>query len=82
MAYTDPKTGAIRDQYGNEVAHDTSATTRHANSSLPWIVGIVLAAIAAGVIYNMNETNNPSVTTPNDRSITEPLNKAPPVTTP
>jgi hypothetical protein len=46
--YTDPKTGVTRAQYGNEVAGDPTATTRHANSSLPWIVGIVLAAIVAG----------------------------------
>jgi len=82
-SYTDPKTGITRDEYGNEVAHDPTATTRHASSSyMPWIIGVGLAAIVASMLYNMNTTDRSSVTAPNDRPITEPLNKAPPATTP
>jgi hypothetical protein len=80
-SYTDPKTGITRDQYGNEVARNETASTRHSSGSYwTWIVGIALAAILAAMLYNMAEPNNPVVTSPNDRSTTEPLNKAAPQT--
>ncbi len=58
--YTDPKTGITRDQYGNEVVHNPTATTRHSSSSYwTWIVGIALAAILAAMLYNMTEPKAP-----------------------
>lgn len=67
MAYTDPNTGNTRDKYGNEV-RDASGTGQRSTNYVPWIIGLILAAVVAAFAFNASNMSNNSTT---DRSAPE-----------
>ena len=83
MAYNDPDTGINRDKYGNEVVRNPSGTDPRSGTSFwTWVISIAFAAALILVLFNMAGPTDSTVTAPNERPITEPLNRAPPPTTP